>query len=93
MNEINAYLSTGYNFRYGYHHIIAFCIADFSFGSIIRQILCYHGLRSPFIEIISCHYIVCIKCLLFFFPFFPSISHIASILVCISAIIIIYRKG
>ena len=49
------YSSTGYNFRYGYLHSKAFCIADFNFGSILR---CYHGLHSPFeslIEIFSCH--------------------------------------
>ena len=34
------YSSTGYNFRYGYLHIKVFCIADFNFGSIIRQIRC-----------------------------------------------------
>ena len=84
------YSSTGYNFRYGYLHIKAFCVADFNFGSKIRQIRCYHGLRSPFeslIEIMSCHYIVSIKCLLFLFLLFSfSISHIASILVCIMII-------
>ena len=42
------YSSTGYNFRYGYLHIKAFCIVDFNFGSIIRQIRCDHGLHSPF---------------------------------------------
>ena len=50
------YSSTGFNFRYGYLHIKSFCIADFNFGSIIRQIHCYHGLHSPFeslIEIMS----------------------------------------
>ena len=31
------YSSTSYNFRYGYLHIKAFCIADFNFGSIIRH--------------------------------------------------------
>ena len=49
------YSSTGYNFRYGYLHIKAFCIADFNFVSI-KQIRCNHGLRSPFeslIEIMS----------------------------------------
>ena len=38
--------------------IKVFCIADFNFGSIIRQICCYHGLHSPFeslIDIFSCH--------------------------------------
>ena len=52
------YSSTGYNFRYGYLHNKAFCIADFNFGSIIRHIRCYYGLRYPFeylIEIMSCH--------------------------------------
>ena len=52
------YSSTGYNFRYSYLHIKAFCIVDFNFGSIIRQIHYNHGLRSPFeslIEIMSCH--------------------------------------
>ena len=52
------YSSTGYNFRYSYLHIKAFCIADFNFGSIIRQICCYYGPHSPFeslIEIMSCH--------------------------------------
>ena len=46
------YSSTGYNFRYGYPHIKGFCIADFSFGSIIRQIRCYHGLHSPYESLI-----------------------------------------
>ena len=27
---------------------VSFCITDFNFGSIIRQIRCYHGLHSPF---------------------------------------------
>ena len=52
------YSSTGYNFRYGYLHIKSFCIPDFNFDSIIRQIRCYHGLHSPFeclIEILSHH--------------------------------------
>ena len=52
------YSSTSYNFRYGYLHIKGFCIADFNFGSIIRQIRCYHGLQSPYeslIEFVSCH--------------------------------------
>ena len=52
------YSSTGYNFRYGYLHIKVFCITDFNFGSIIRQMRCCHGFNSPFeslIEIFSCH--------------------------------------
>ena len=52
------YSSTEYNFRYGYLQIKAFCIADFNFGSIIRQIRCYYVLCSTFeslIEIMSCH--------------------------------------
>ena len=46
------YSSTGYSFRYGYLHIKGFCIADFNFGSIIRQIRCYHGLHSPYESLI-----------------------------------------
>ena len=42
------YSSTGYNFRYGYLDIKAFCINDFNFGSIISQICCCHGFHSPF---------------------------------------------
>ena len=52
------YSSTGYNFRYGYIHNKAFCIADFNFGNIISQIRYYHGLHTPFeslIDILSCH--------------------------------------
>ena len=45
------YLSTGYNFRYGYLHIKVFCIADFNFGSIIRQIRCCHGFDSPLLNL------------------------------------------
>ena len=53
--------------------------------SIIRQIRCYYGLRSHFESLIYRNYVmplVCIKCLHFLFFSF-SISHIASILVCL----------
>ena len=45
------YSSTGFNFRYGYLHIKAFCIADFNFGSIIRQIRCVIMVFVPLLNL------------------------------------------
>ena len=86
------YSSTGYNFRYGCLHIKTFCIADFNFGSIIRHIRCYHGLRSPFeslIEIMS----VCIVCLLFLFFFSFFFLHFSYCIYIIIGVYISYNNN
>ena len=51
--NITFYLLVIISDYYGYLHNKAFCIADFNFGSIIRQIRCYHGLHSPFESLIE----------------------------------------